>query len=370
MKKLFDNDKLFAHFVEQVKDYAIFQIDVDGYVSSWNAGAQRIKEYTEEEIIGQHLEVLFPDDLREQGYAQRELEDARIYGEFKTENWRRKKSGSLFWANVLLTATYDEEGKHIGYIKIVRDLTKHREEEEKMLWKNQELIRLNTDLDNFVYTASHDLKSPIANLEGLVSLLEKEVRASATPRTNQVLDMINLSVKRFKVTINDLTEISKVQKDLDKDAYETFSIQDVYDDIMADLAHVSEGTGCRITTSFAAEELDFSRRNFRSILYNLVSNAIRYTNPHTPCDIAIQTYTQEQYFVLKVKDNGLGIEKKNLSNIFKMFKRYHDHIEGTGIGLYIVKRIIDNSDGQIDVESEEGLGTTFTIRLPLSVEKD
>ncbi len=367
MKKLFDNDKLFAHFVEQVEEYAIYQIDVNGYVSSWNKGAERIKGYTEEEIVGKHFRVLFPDDLREKGYPERELDEAAQCGVFKSENWRRKKSGGLFWANITLTATYDEDGKHIGFIKIVRDLTKQREEDEKLHKINQELIRLNTDLDNFVYTASHDLKSPIANIEGLLSLLEKEVRPNAAPRTSQVLDMLSLSVKRLQVTIKDLTEISRIQKGIDHDGHQKFNIKSIFEDIMADLETVFVSSGCSIDTDFNTEELTFSRRNFRSILYNLLSNAIRYQNPGRPCQIQVQTSMHENEFVLVVKDNGLGIEKKNINNLFKMFRRFHDHIEGTGIGLYIVKRIVDNVSGRVEVASKEGVGTTFTVYLPLVV---
>src|SRR5690606_15303809 len=111
----------------------------------------------------------------------------------------------------------------------------------------------------------------------------------------------------------------------------------------------------------------FSKRNFRSILYNLISNAIKYANVANECKVRITTRTTDKYFELAVQDNGLGIADKNLKNIFKMFKRYHDHVEGTGVGLYIVKRIIDNAKGEIEVISKEREGTRFVVKLPNDV---
>ncbi|SFG68591.1 CHASE domain-containing protein [Pontibacter chinhatensis] len=231
---------------------------------------------------------------------------------------------------------------------------------EELSGKNDELQRINNDLDNFVYTASHDLKSPIANMEGLVTLLRDILQGKLEAEDMQVLDMVQSSINKLKGTIADLAEITKVQKEL-QSAAEPLSFESMLQDIGADLEEPMKETGAVLKTDLQVGSIVYARKNLRSIIYNLVSNAIKYKSPDRPPVINLKTYEQGEYVVLEVQDNGLGIKKEQQHKLFTMFKRLHTHVEGTGIGLYIVKRIIENNGGRIEVDSVHGKGTTFKV---------
>jgi two-component system, sensor histidine kinase and response regulator len=226
--------------------------------------------------------------------------------------------------------------------------------------KNLELKKTNNDLDNFVYTASHDLKGPIANLEGLISILYNKIKPVAGPEEARLFDMIRISISKFNNTIKDLTEITKVQKDLEADL-ETVSFQEVASDIKSDIRKLITDAQATILEEFEVPEIMYAKKNLRSILYNLITNGIKYRSPERVPEIHLQTFQENGYTVLCVQDNGLGLSPNQQSKLFNMFKRLHTHVEGSGIGLYIIKRIIENSGGKIGVESELGRGTTFKV---------
>jgi PAS domain S-box-containing protein len=379
MDPLHSPESIYSYFIEQIKDYAIFATDPNGIITTWNSGATRLKGYTEEEIIGQFYGILHPYEYQQSGLPEKELELARQKGSYESEDWRKRKDDSLFWASVTLTAIFDERGKHVGYTKITGDISKQKELQDKLAErqqhaleiKNTELRKTNLDLDNFIYTASHDLRSPIINIEALMSLLKAELIKddSYSPRMEQFVQRITSSVDRFKQTINDLTNISRLQKDLEgSPSTEIINIEEVYKDILEDLNYSTDLGTCAISADFKVHQLQFSRKNFRSILFNLISNAIKYQSPDRDCVIHLQTRLEEPYVVLTVQDNGLGISPRNQEHLYTMFRRFHKHVEGSGVGLFMVKRIIENAGGKIEVESQEGQGTEFKVYFKASIE--
>lgn len=372
MSPIHSPENLYSAFIDQIKGYAIFATDTQGIITAWNKGAERLKGYTADEIIGQYYGTLHPDNYQEAGKPEKELAFALRNGSYEIEDWRKRKDGSFFWATIILTPIFSEEGQHIGFTKITGDITKQKELQEKLAerqqdaleHKNIELHKTNSDLDDFIYTASHDLPSPITNIEGLMAVLKEELIASRclSPQTEKVLQRVTDSVNRFKRTIEDLTEISRIQKDgSDQNTEELLNVQQVYDDIIADLSYPSKDKKKFIKTDFQVNQINFSKKNFRSILYNLISNAMKFQSPDRPCIISIQTWLEEPYVVLRVKDNGLGIKMRHQKQLFTMFKRFHNHVEGNGVGLYMVKRIMDNAGGKIEVNTEEGTGTEFKL---------
>ena len=372
MERLKSAESINSFFIEQIKDYAIFATDKNGIITAWNKGAERLKGYTEKEIVGQFYGILHPDEYQRNGKPEQELKDALKNGSYESEDWRKRKDGSLFWATVTLTPIFNEKGEHLGYTKVTGDITRQKKLQDKLAErqkdalekKNSELQKTNLDLDNFIYTASHDLRSPIINIEALMTLLKEELAETncLSPETEEFVKRVMNSVERFKRTIDDLTNISRLHKDLDQNpSEEILNIQEVYDDIMADLNFWPELSACFIKTDFQVHHLKFSRKNFRSILYNLVSNAIKYQSPDRDCIINVETRLQDPYVVLHVKDNGLGISDRHKDKLFTMFRRFHSHIEGSGVGLFMVKRITENAGGKIEVESEEGKGTEFRV---------
>lgn len=227
---------------------------------------------------------------------------------------------------------------------------------------NEQLKKVNTDLDNFIYTASHDLRSPIANLEGLVTLLSKSLENKLDAEEQTMFNMMQKAVNRFKSTINDLTQIISIDKDF-AEGSETLDFSDLVEHVQTDIGQLISESNATITLDAQVRNIHFARKNLLSIVYNLLVNAIKYRSPERQLHIHLKTRKEGPYTILSVQDNGLGIRADQKDKLFAMFHRVHTHIQGTGIGLYVVKRIIDNNKGKIEVESEVGQGTTFNVYL-------
>ncbi|MBB6612416.1 hybrid sensor histidine kinase/response regulator [Pontibacter sp. Tf4] len=237
--------------------------------------------------------------------------------------------------------------------------------EERVKERTKELTKVNKDLDNFVYTASHDLKAPISNIEGLVKALyetlqEKEVELSGI---DNIMDMIDSSIGRFKATLRDLTEVAKINYE-DATPQERVLFSEVLDDVKLSIKDLILKYDATITEDFsAAPDILFFRKNLRSILYNLVSNSIKYSSPLRKPEIKITTTQAGEFTLLTVQDNGLGVRKQDKDKVFDMFRRLHGHVEGTGVGLAIVKRIVENCEGRIELDDNPDGGCTFKLYL-------
>jgi two-component system, sensor histidine kinase len=278
------------------------------------------------------------------------------------------------------------EGKVAGFYTLVNDITEQveirqqieeREQEALALSKklattneelstiNDELVRTNVDLDNFIYAASHDLKAPIFNIERLLLILLESIPSETqeAPELSQVLDMISNSIVRFKRTIDHLTDVTKLQKENNQETT-IVNMADLIHDVELDLISQIETSGAQVDVNVAeCPAIRFSEKNLRSVIYNLLSNAIKYRSPDQPPKIKIDCQEAGEYILLRVQDNGLGLDLAGQQKIFSMFVRLHDHVEGTGVGLYMVKKIVENADGRIEVESAIGAGSTFKVYL-------
>lgn len=280
-----------------------------------------------------------------------------------------RKDGSFFYVSCALNPIVVNQVT-VAMVMEVRDISDRKEDERKLkenteLLKqtNRELRQTNNDLDNFVYTASHDLKAPIANVEGLIQELEHTLQGRLDQEDQHLLLLLTDSVNKLKQTIMDLTEITKVHKSLEESG-ESISFSTIFQDVQQDLASMIAASGAQISTNFAVNQVHFARKNLRSILYNLVSNALKYRSPERPLHIALSTHRQDGEVCLQVADNGLGIRTDQHHKLFSMFKRVHTHVEGSGIGLYIIKRILENNGGRIRLQSEVGVGTVFSVYFP------
>jgi PAS domain S-box-containing protein len=234
---------------------------------------------------------------------------------------------------------------------------------EELRVANQRLLRTNVDLDNFIYTASHDLKAPIGNIEGLMHTLVRNLskESKQSERVQEITGLILWSVERFKKTIASLTEVVKLQKENSLEAV-WVNLSGTIEDVLLDLEPLIRSSQAQLTIDVqACPVLRFSEKNLRSVVYNLLSNAIKYRSPERVPRIHISCQNTSDYQVLTVSDNGLGMEPRQLNQLFTMFKRFHDHVEGSGIGLYMVKKMVENASGMIEVESQPGEGTTFRV---------
>ena len=230
---------------------------------------------------------------------------------------------------------------------------------------NQQLTRTNADLDNFIYAASHDLKSPITNIEGLLQALEEHLPPAVrqAEQVRPLLRMMEGAVERFQKTIGDLTDISKLQQ-AHAQLAEPVDLATLIEEISLDLAPALPPSTRLLVDVAACPTVSFAPKNLRSILYNLLSNAVKYADPDRAAVVQLRSRRAAGAILLDVQDNGLGLTEDQQARLFGMFQRLHNHVEGSGVGLYMVKKIVENAGGTITVQSEPGVGSTFTVRLP------
>jgi PAS domain S-box-containing protein len=227
---------------------------------------------------------------------------------------------------------------------------------------NRELDRINKDLDTFVYTASHDLRAPIANLTGLQRVLTRRLAGKTTHEEQEMLELMHQAIERLSRTINVLTQVVKVQKE--PQPCEVLHFGQVLEEVQYDLAALLETARPRLDVHLGVDQVSFPRQYLRSIVYNLLSNALKYRSPDRTPRVTVTTTREDEFVVLTVEDNGLGLSPAQVKKLFQMFKRLHTHVEGTGIGLYMVRQMAENYGGRIEAESELGRGTRFKVYLP------
>lgn len=245
-----------------------------------------------------------------------------------------------------------------GAIITFNDITQIKKTQIDLDKKNERLLRINADLDNFVNVTSHDLLGPLGNIELSIGVMNRV--NNVDPKLNKYLDIINESVKKFRSLITDIATIAKVENDIASN--QTVNLNELIDNVEWSLNDKINASKATIVREFEVEEIKFSRKNMRSILYNLISNGIKFRGTETPI-VKIKTYKDNGNIVLTIQDNGKGIPKKELNKIFKMYGRLDDKIEGHGVGLCLIKKIIESAKGSILVESEPDKGTTFTIQI-------
>jgi signal transduction histidine kinase len=238
---------------------------------------------------------------------------------------------------------------------------------EELHRSNARLTRANTDLGTFVYTASHDLKAPISNIEGLVVALRDTLPPAVQQDelVGQLLGLLDDTVHRFLVTIAQLTDLARLQRAYEEPT-EVLALAPVVDGVLADLAPAIAEAGADVQVRVPTRlRISFNPASLRSIVYNLLSNALKYRDPARPAQVWLQTEQLPQGVVLTVRDTGLGLTESQQQRLFQVFQRLHTHVEGSGVGLYMIKRLIENAGATIAVTSIPGVGTTFTVTFPI-----
>ena len=311
---------------------------------------------------------LHPDDWLAAGQRWAEC---LVSGEpYEVEYRFRNHAGDYRWMLVRGLPSRNAQGAIIQWIGTCTDIHEQKlaleridQAQHQLRDNNEQLTRANVDLDNFIYTASHDLKAPISNIEGLLDALLLELPA-ATAQSEEVrplLDLMQDSVNRFKRTIEHLTNVSRLQKEYGRSTVPV-GLAAVIHDVCLDLELVIQSTEARLEIDVqAAPTVLFSEKNLRSLVFNLLSNALKYRAPTRPLHVRLRTWAEADHVVLEVRDNGLGLDTVCTDRLFGMFQRFHDHVEGSGIGLYMVKKMVENAGGRITVASTMEVGSVFSV---------
>jgi PAS domain S-box-containing protein len=364
------NEELFVLLVSQVREYAIFMLDVTGHILTWNQGAERIKGYIPHEIIGKHFSIFYTAEDKASNKPTNELAIAIRTGKYEEEGWRVRKDGTLFWASVIITPIYSD--RHIGFAKVTRDLTE-RKEMEKLGRSNAILEATNKELERFASTASHDLKEPLRKIitySGKVLKDDKDISARACEYLNKVLS----SAKRMSVMIDDIMNFSALAA---KEPFESCSLMDV----LSESTDLLEHTITERKTVIHATDLPRAiiiPSQMRQLFQNLLSNAIKFAKKDTPAEITITCeyvkkaeagdglWPADEYLRIRFTDNGIGFNQQDAMRIFNLFDRLHSRnaYEGSGLGLAICKKIADNHGGTLTATSQPGEGAEFVLTIP------
>ena len=260
------------------------------------------------------------------------------------------------WYQVMTMPYILTNNKSNGAILTFNDITELKKAQLELDRKNEKLSRINADLDNFVLTATHDLLGPLGNIEMSINVMNKlEVM---DPRLSEFMRIIDDSVKKFRTLVNDIGHVAKLESDMT--AKEIFNIDEVINNIEWSLGGKIKESGAVLIRNLEIKEILFSKKNFRSILYNLISNGIKHRSEAPPV-VTIHSYEENEFVNICVEDNGIGISKDDIETIFKLYRRLNTRVEGNGIGLSLAKKLIDAAGGNILVESQPGIGSKFTI---------
>lgn len=352
----------FTAKVLQEAPIGIVLLSANAQVFSINHYALTLFDRSEKEVLGTPVFSLFSESRQE---VERFLLDDYLSQPKKV--FERQWHGGFQYLE--LTARPVDMKVSAAYkLLLINDITSSVTKQQQIETQLQELralnanlARVNADLDTFVYTASHDLKAPILNIEGLVTLLEEEL-GLGHPCAME-LGHIKKSVNSFKKTVEELTDVSRIQKNMDLEV-SLIDFVDLIAEIKQLLEKEIQETGAEISlNAMGHTQVFFAKRNLTSVLYNLVSNAIKYRSHVRKPRITLTCWYEGEFFHLSVADNGLGIPANKLTQVFNLFQRMHVHVPGSGVGLYIVKRIVENSGGEISVESQEGEGSVFRLSL-------
>ena len=354
------SEQRFRLLVESIKDYAIFMLDPDGRVMSWNSGAQRLKGYTADEIIGQHFSVFYPPQALDRAWPQTELRHAQAYGRFEDEGWRVRKDGSTFWANVVITSVHDSEGTLRGYAKVTRDLTARRRIESLEASEKQ--------IHEFIAMLAHELRNPLAPVSNAISVLL--AKGNLDPDSLWACNMMRRQMAHLTRLVDDLLDVSRITRaairleeaPVDIVALARYAIETTRQ-LMSDRGHQLEARLPDARLEVLGDEVRLTQ-----VILNLLQNAAKYT-PNGG-RITVSATREGDHAVLRVSDTGIGIEPELLPAVFKLFVQAERGLErsegGLGIGLTLVKRLIELHHGSVEAASEgRGKGSTFTVRLPV-----
>ena len=361
------SEERFRLLVSEVMDYAILMLDPEGVIASWNAGAERIKGYQAQEIIGQHFSLFYPREDVERGKPAYELKVARERGRFEDEGWRVRKDGSQFWANVVVTALRDGTGRLRGFAKITRDVTERKRTEELMLRAKEEAERASKFKDQFLSTMSHELRTPLNAVLGFSDLLADERYGPLNDRQRRYVGHIHTGGKHLLKLISDILDLSKIEAGRMELTREDVTVASAFTEVISALYPLAEKKSQALLQQVEPNlHVHADAMRFKQVLTNLVGNAIKFTPEGGRIELAARQ--MDGQVRVEVRDNGPGIPPEQQQRIFEAFFRLTETgsaTEGTGLGLAITARLVELHGSKLQIESKPGEGTCFYLSLPL-----
>jgi PAS domain S-box-containing protein len=362
---------LYRLLVHSVTDYGIFLLDPAGYVASWNEGAQRIKGYTADEIIGRHFSAFYLAEDIASGKPEMELEVASRVGRFEDEGWRIRKDGSLFWANVVITALRNDAAELVGFAKVTRDLTERRAAEQRAIADRLRIAEVevaNRTKSEFLAAMSHELRTPLNAIGGYTELMGLEIGGPVTEQQQVYLSRIRGSQQHLLGIITDLLNYSRLEAGhVTYDALDV-PVRAVVETVVPLIEPQAAARNVTLGYDPCAPEMVMraDRMKVEQIVLNLLSNAVKFTPSGGAVDVSCAL--SDDRVAIVVRDTGVGIPDDKQEAIFEPFVQVGRSLssmhEGTGLGLAISRDLARAMGGDVSVESTVDAGSTFTLLLP------
>ena len=355
--------------VENLRDYAIFFVDLSGNVRSWNSGAERMTGYRADQIVGHHFSILYrPEEVGERR-PQRDLEIAIRDWRVEYEGWRVRKDGSFFRAELGMWVLYDDSGTTVGFIVSIKDLTDRNKAVEERALRVAAETALN-ERDAFLSMASHELRSPLSALKLYVQVIRDDLKSDnferAIAKLPERLERVQKQADRVEELIRRMMTVSMIAAGQLKLAPQNVDLSALAAAVIASMTEAAQQAKCEVSlrTPGSVEGI-WSPQHIEEVVRNLLQNGLKFGRNH-PVDVEVGA--DETHAWLTVKDQGIGIAKADQARIFERFQRAVDpsNYGGFGVGLWISRELVNASGGQISVRSEPGQGATFTVSLPRS----
>lgn len=372
-RALYESEERLRLMTSCVKDYAIIMLDPSGLVMTWNEGAQSLKGYREDEMLGQSTAIFYTPEEIAQDKPAHLLQVASQQGRCEDEGWRVRKDGSRFYADVILTTMHDSSGKLIGFTKITRDVTERKKAEAEIQRLNNsleqqvreqtaELQAANRELESFAYAIAHDLRAPLRAMSGFSLALVEDFGATLDPEARSYLDQIVIGSRRMGDLVDGLLTLSRsTQGELQRDEID---ISGLAERVMTELvrAEPNRQVSWEVEPGLRARG---DARMLEAAMRNLLGNAWKYTASTLAAKICFYSQQISKEKLLCVKDNGAGFDMAHAGKLFQPFQRLHrqEEFTGIGIGLATVQRIIHRHGGEIHAEGIPGQGACFCFSL-------
>lgn len=369
---LLNDNERYINMVEEVADYAILLLDPNGIIRNWNQGAEKIKGYTAQEVIGKSFKIFYPEEDQARHLPEALIAEATKNGRAIHEGWRVRKDGTYFWGSVVITALHDQEQYIIGFTKVTRDLTEKKNAEESLKQQASDLAEQNKELQQFAYIASHDMKEPLRKIILYTSLLKEKITDVIGEKERDHLDRVIHSAEKMQHLINDLLAYSRTS--LHDDIYSDVELNDIVSEVIDSHCDGLEALGGKISlgTFPVIRGISFQ---LRQLFDNLVNNAIKYRSYKRRLHVRITADKVKSvegglpnpngYYRILIADNGIGFDMEFSKKIFDLFQRLDNADDaGTGIGLAICQKIMQNHKGYIHANSLQDKGTTFGLYFP------
>lgn len=370
--ELSKSEQRYQLMINYVQDYAIVFVEENGRLKSWNSGAASLRGYTYRDVSNRHFyEFILPENEEIHVNGREIIDKIREYGSYENVGYRRRKNGSYIYTHDIISLIKGEDETVIGYSWITHDLTDIKQKEEEIEKLNRELEskveKRTKELESFAYSVSHDLRAPLRAINGFTEIVLSDY-ATKVPDENfkRFLEIIHANAQKMSELIDDLLTFSRIgKKSVDHTLIDTPKlVKGIIKDIL--MSH-PEYEKCKIETDCNLPNLTADEMLVRQALTNLISNAFKYSAQKEEPLIHISCTKNEQEIVINIKDNGAGFDMKYQHKLFKVFQRLHDgnEFDGTGIGLAIVKQVVDAHNGRAWAEAEIGKGATFHLALPV-----